>query len=188
VGGGQFINRPETVQLFGRTITFLGGADLAMQVIIWSIPIGFVNSVTQFVLIAVNQQRYLTKAFLIGVVFNVVGNLIFIPTFGYVGAAIVTIFSEFSLLFPFYYSVRRHVGVVPWFSLCAAPVAATVAMGLGILGLTNLSVNLWVAVALGWGVYLVALVATGAFRNEDMAVVWRALPVGPLKKLLPSHG
>ena len=28
---------------------------------IWSIPIGFVNSVTQYVLIAVNQQRFLTR-------------------------------------------------------------------------------------------------------------------------------
>ncbi|MCB0099645.1 MAG: flippase, partial [Caldilineaceae bacterium] len=118
VGGSEFINLPETIHVLGREITFNGGANLALQLVIWSIPIGFVNSVTQFVLIAVNQQRYLTKAFVIGVVFNTVGNLLVIPNFGYLGAAVVTILSELSLLFPFYVSVKRHVGSVPWLSLC----------------------------------------------------------------------
>lgn len=53
---------------------------MAFQVIIWSIPIGFVgDSVTQYALIAVNQQHFLTRAFVLGVVFNIVGNLIDIP-------------------------------------------------------------------------------------------------------------
>jgi O-antigen/teichoic acid export membrane protein len=98
----------------------MGGSDLALQVIIWSIPIGFVNSVTQFVLIAVNQQHFLTRAFIFGVVFNTVGNLLLIPYLRLHRRRLVTILSEFSLLFPFYYSVRRNVGTVPWLRICAA--------------------------------------------------------------------
>ncbi|NIV30321.1 MAG: flippase, partial [Anaerolineae bacterium] len=67
---------------------------IALQIIIWFLPFSFVNSVTQYVLIAIDQQRFLTRAFLIGVVFNVTANLIVIPTFSYKGAAIVTILSE----------------------------------------------------------------------------------------------
>lgn len=182
VGGAQFINRPETVHLFGRSYTFLGGADLAIQVIMWSIPIGFINSVTQFVLIAVNQQRYLTKAFVIGVVFNTVGNLLLIPRFGYLGAAFVTILSEFSLLFPFYYSVRRNVGVVPWRSICTAPLLSIALAGLAVYGMLEVGINVWGAVGLGWIAYAIALVLTGAFRHEDMAVVWRALPLKPFQR------
>ncbi len=100
VGGAQYLNVPGRVHVFGHDVPYMGGADLAFQVIIWSIPIGFVNSVTQYVLIAVNQQHYLTRAFIMGVVFNVVGNLILIPRLGYVGAALATILSEFSLLVP----------------------------------------------------------------------------------------
>ena len=54
-------------------IRILGGAAylpdsaIALQIMIWSIPIGWVNSVTQYVLISVNQQRFLTRAFVIGV-------------------------------------------------------------------------------------------------------------------------
>ncbi len=186
VGGVQYLDVPGVFHIFGRNIPYMGGADLAFQVIIWSIPIGFVNSVTQYVLIAVNQQHYLTRAFILGVVFNVVGNLILIPRLGYVGAALATILSEFSLLFPFYYSVRRHVGRVPWGRVYGPPLLATALMGLATYGLVTAGVNVWVAVALGSVVYLAGLLLTGALRGEDMATVLRALPIGPLRKLVAA--
>ncbi|MBX2998053.1 MAG: flippase [Caldilineaceae bacterium] len=185
LGGAEFLNVPDTVQLLGREISYRGGSALALQVIIWSIPIGFVNSVTQFVLIAVNQQRYLTKAFILGVVFNIVGNIIFIPRFDYIGAAVVTILSEFSLLIPFYWSVKTHVGRIPWMGLVWRPVLAMVVMGAAMLTLISLGVDVWWALLPGWGIYLLALALVGGFKGEDMAVVGRALPVGPLRRWLP---
>ncbi len=165
VGGGEFLNVPEVFHVFGREIPYMGGSQLALQVIIWSIPIGFVNSVTQFVLIAVDQQRYLTRAFLFGVLFNVVGNILLIPSFGYIGAAVVTILSEFSLLVPFYWSVRKHVGSVPWAAIIWRPLVAVGVMGLSIFGLMGVGINVWAGVILGWGVYGVVLVAVGGFAG-----------------------
>ncbi len=176
VGGAQYLNIAETARFFGREIGYVGGSDLALRVIIWSIPIGFVNSVTQYVLIAVNQQRYLTRAFLFGVIFNVVGNLLVIPALGYVGAALVTILSEFSLLFPFYWSVRRHVGPVPWVSIFARPALAVAVMGAAVAGLVRLEVNLWLATAAGVVVYAAALALVGGLRGEEMQALRRKLP------------
>ena len=178
LGGSEFLNVPSSVTLLGREISYRGGSTLALQVIIWSIPIGFVNSVTQYVLIAVNQQRYLTRAFILGVVFNVVGNLLVIPRFGYIGAAIVTILSEFSLLIPFYWSVRRHVGRVDWGDLLWRPVVALGGMAGTIYGLAGVGVSVWLGVGLGWIVYGLLFWLLGGFQGEDMAVVARALPVG----------
>ena len=185
VGGAQYLDVPGTFTIFGQTIPYMGGADLAFQVIIWSIPIGFVNSVTQYVLIAVNQQHYLTRAFILGVVFNVVGNLILIPRLGYVGAAIATILSEFSLLFPFSYGVRRYVGRVPWGRVYGPPGLAVALMGASIYALLGTGLNVWLAVGVGLLVYAAGLFVTGALKGEDMAIVLRALPVGPLRRLLP---
>jgi O-antigen/teichoic acid export membrane protein len=182
VGGAEYLDVPGTFDIFGRQIAYVGGADLAFQVIIWSIPIGFANSVTQYVLIAVNQQHYLTRAFVLGVVFNIAGNLLLIPRLGYVGAALATILSEFSLLFPFYYSVRRHVGVVPWVRIYGPPLLAVGLMGLAAYGLVAAGVNVWLAVGVGSAVYVGGLALTGALRGEDMAVVLRALPIGPLRR------
>ncbi|MEM7126320.1 MAG: oligosaccharide flippase family protein [Chloroflexota bacterium] len=187
VGGSKFLGMTETVQLYGYEFRYPSGSDLALQVIIWSIPIGFINSVTQYVLIAVNQQRYLTKAFIIGVVFNTVGNLLVIPTFGYLGAAVVTILSEFSLLFPFYYSVRRHVGTVPWLAICIPPVLSILLAGVATLTFTGWGMSAGAALLLGLPLYVGALYGTGAFRGEGMAVVWQALPLGPIRRLLGSQ-
>ena len=98
---------------------------IALQLLIGFLPFSFVNSVTQYVLIAIDQQRFLTKAFLIGVGFNVAANLVAIPLWSYKGAAVVTILSEFALLVPFYYSVRKHLGPLPWPSLVWQPAVAS---------------------------------------------------------------
>ncbi|NJM41692.1 MAG: hypothetical protein HC853_13505 [Anaerolineae bacterium] len=40
--------------------------QIALMMMIWSIPVGWINSVTNYALIAANQQRALTRAFVIG--------------------------------------------------------------------------------------------------------------------------
>jgi O-antigen/teichoic acid export membrane protein len=188
VGGAKYLNIPETMHLFGRDFHYLGGSDLALRLIIWSIPIGFINSVTQYVLIAVNQQRFLTRAFLIGVLFNLIGNLLVIPSMGYVGATLTTILSELVLLLPFYYNVRQNVGAVPWLSLFARPLLAVVVMGLVSYGLMRLGADVWSSAFLGGVAYGLTLLISGALGGEDMAIVRQALPLGPLRRWLPVGG
>jgi O-antigen/teichoic acid export membrane protein len=176
VGGPQYLDVPGEFYAFGRTIPYMGGGDLALQIIIWSIPFGFVNSVTQYALIAVKQQHYLTRAFIIGVIFNVGANLVLIPHFGYVAAAGTTVASEICLLIPFAWSVRRHVGTVPWFSISARPILATLAM-LGLtFGLVSVGINVWLSVTVGAGAYVGLLWLTGALHEGDMDALRRALP------------
>ncbi len=155
--------------------SFHGGSALALQVIIWSIPVGFVNSVTQYVLIAADQQRYLTKAFVLGVLFNLAGNLLLIPIFSFIGAAVVTILSEVCLLLLFARRVRRHVGDVAWPDLIWRPLISAVAMGIVLYGLTTIGVDVWLAILPGWAVYAAALALTGGFTDTDLRVAAGAL-------------
>jgi O-antigen/teichoic acid export membrane protein len=170
-------------------ILVLGGAEylphsrIALQLIIWFLPFSFVNSVTQYVLIAVDQQRFLTKAFLIGVTFNIVANLIFIPIFSYQGAAVVTILSELALLIPFYYAVRKHVGVLPWVSLVWQPAVASAVM-VGVMWLLR-GLSWLLLIPVGGGVYLAVLALVGGFRQPDMDLLGQLVPVARLKGRLP---
>ena len=90
---------------------YLPGAAIALRIMIWSIPIGFVNSVTQYALIAVGQQRFLTRAFVIGVAFTAAANLIFVPKYGYLAAAAILVAGRALALHPV------HMGRPP---LCRA--------------------------------------------------------------------
>jgi O-antigen/teichoic acid export membrane protein len=130
----------------------LGGAQylpegaIATQLMIWSIPIGWINSLTQYVLIALDLQRRITTAFILGVSFNVIANLIFIPEYGYRAAAITTIASEAVLLIPFALLLQRAIGRIDWLDMLWRPVAAGAGMGM--------------VLAFGWSIQpLVALVA-----------------------------
>jgi O-antigen/teichoic acid export membrane protein len=144
-----------------------------------------VNSVTQYVLIAIDQQRFLTRAFLIGVSFNIIANLIVIPIWSYKGAAVVTIFSEFALLIPFYYSIRKHLGRLPWFSLFWRPTLASVVMAAVMWLLSGLHWLLLIPV--GAFVYVVVLFLIGGFRQPDMDLLGRLLPLDRLRARLPGR-
>ena len=160
-------------------ILLLGGADylphsmIALQLLIWFLPFSFINQVTQYVLIAIDQQRFLTKAFIIGVTFNVVANLLLVPKYGYRAAAITTILSEWSLLIPFYYSVRKNLTTVPWFDVVWRPAVAAAAMG-GAMWLL-FGGNHLLMVLVGGAVYFGVLAAVGGFRQPDMSLIWSAL-------------
>ncbi len=178
-----FTARPLILLLGGQE--FVPGAILPLQLLILSITVGFMNSVTHYVLIAIGQQRFLTRAFVFGVVFNTVGNLIFIPRYGVTAAAVVTILSELSLFFPFYYAVRKYIAPVPWLEILWRQMAAGVVMA-GVYVLVS-PFSLVLAIVLGFAVYGAMLMALGAHRAQDMAAVWGALPLGRFRKLLVSE-
>ncbi len=153
------------IQILGGA-AFLPFSAWALRLLILSIPFGFVNSLTQYALIAVNQQRFLTRAFIIGVAFNIASNLILIPRYGFQAAAVTTILSEIALLIPFYVGVRRYIAPLPWVDLYWRPVVAALAMA----GVTYAlwSVNALAALAAGLAAYPVALVLVGTFRHPDL--------------------
>ena len=163
-------------------IAILGGAEylphgaIALRIMIWFLPFSFANGVTQYVLIAINQQRWITLSFLIAVVFNVGANLLLIPPFGYPAAAAITIASELVLFIPFYHCVRRNLGPLPLVSLLWRPALAVLGMGVVLWGLRG--VNLLLALVVAGAVYLAGLILLGAFTEEDRALARRLWPFG----------
>ena len=191
IGGANFLNASSPVPALAgdwcgamaalwealdcSALSFRGGAVLALQVIIWSIPVGFVNSVTQYALIAVDQQRYLTKAFILGVLFNLAGNLLLIPRFNYFGAAVVTILSEFCLLILFSQRVRGYVGAVSWLDLIWRPAISVVVMGGFLYALSTIGAGVWLTILPAWAVYVGVFAMLGGFENEELRAMGSAL-------------
>jgi len=162
------------ILIFGGS-EYLPHSAIALSLLIWYAPVGFVNSVTQYLLIAINQQRFLTRAFLIGLAFNLVANLIFIPPYGYQAAAVITILSELALFLPFYYGVRKHLSAIPWLSLAWRPALSALFMGAFLLWFKGLNFLLLIPSSLL--LYLATLVALGTFEREEIAIVRELIPL-----------
>jgi len=163
-------------------ITILGGSQylphgaIALQIMIWFLPFSFINGVTQYVLIAVDEQRWITKSFLIAAAFNILANLALIPPFGYPAAAFITILSELVLFVPFYWGVRRHVGTVPWEEVLPRPALAALAMAAALWAARP--VTFLISLPLAGVIYLGGLLLLGAITEEDRRVLRRLVPGG----------
>ena len=117
---------PLTLLLGGSR--YVPDGAIALKLMIWSIPFGWMNSLMQYVLVALGRQRLITRAFAAAVVFNIAANILFIPQFGFQAAAIATIASEVVLFLPFIYLVRGSLRQVKVVSLLWRPLAAFAVM------------------------------------------------------------
>jgi O-antigen/teichoic acid export membrane protein len=108
---------------------FLPDSANVLRVIIWFLPLSFVNGVIQYTLIAANQQRTISAAFGLAVGFNFLANLLFVPMFGYMAAAVITIATEFVLFAPLAFAMHRHIGLPGWTALLGKPTLAGLSMG-----------------------------------------------------------
>ncbi len=150
---------------------YLPDGAIATQIMIWSIPIGWINSLTQYVLIALDLQRRIMRAFTIAVSFNVITNLLLVPQFGYQAAALTTIASELILLLPFAVLLQGALGPLPWGQMLRRPLIAAALM-FGVM-------------ALLWDVQsVVALVAGGVVYTVTLLLL-RPLEAGEVQLLRP---
>ena len=189
--GIALLAEPIVAVVAGRE--YLPESAIALSILICYLPLSYANGLTQYVLIAAGRQRLLTGAFVAALVFNVAANLILIPRFGYVGAALVTVASEIVLLVPF---ARAAAKVAPGVSLlreARIPLLATLLMAPVVWWLRD-AIHPLAAIAAGAVIYprpCGAWAASTPSRSDCCVNSFRDSPFRPdqpLLSLLPRKG
>lgn len=80
-----------------------------MQIVAWVFLFYFVTSLANYILIANNDQKKIIYVNLFIAIFNLVGNLIFIPYYSFMGAAYVTLVSQIILVWMCFFLVRKMI-------------------------------------------------------------------------------
>ncbi|WP_322815006.1 flippase [Chloroflexus sp.] len=155
-----------------------------LAMLAWFLPLSFVNGLLQYVLIAIERQTAITRAFVIGAAFNLTANLIAIPLAirwgrpqdALLAAAVITILSEV-VLYMVFHPVLRREGLAPaihrlmWRPALASLLMAVV-MAPAILWLPG-----WLgsvgAILIGPVVYIAGLWMVGAIGAEELALARR---------------
>lgn len=96
--------KPIVTLLYGNAFS---ESATALQIIIWSAALMYVTMVLSSAGVAVNLQRLFMKITFLQVFFNVILNLLMIPTYSYIGASFTTVATEaFGLLFGLFFMKR----------------------------------------------------------------------------------
>jgi O-antigen/teichoic acid export membrane protein len=153
---------------------YLPHGAVALRLLVWSIVFGWTNSLANYVLIALNRQRYVVLASAARVVFAVAANLLLVPRFSYVASAWIITGGELLLYALFALDLRRELGSLAWGVVFGRPVLAGAAMGATAWALGYL--NRPLALLLGLVVYALALARMNVLTAEEK---------GQLESLLP---
>jgi O-antigen/teichoic acid export membrane protein len=168
---------------------YLPQGAVALQVMIWFLPLSFANGLTQYVLLAMDRQRWITRSFVVAAAFNVVANYLVIPghdfgwlqipAYTYMGSAAVTIASELVLMVPFRRGLRS-LDLPPLLVLLWRPALATSLMALVLSAAFEAGLPAGLALPLAAPAYLVALARLGGLTDDDRALLRRLLARLPL--------
>lgn len=155
------------------------GSDIALRILIFASLFQFINILFAFILIAVNKQYKLLYINAVCVVFNIVTNLIFIPHYGFRGAAFTSVLSELLILVATYFTARHALKFSISLKNLTKITLSALVMGAIIYALQPPTYSLmqnWnvlVLVPLGGLIYLVMLFITKTISREMLATILR---------------
>ncbi len=165
---------------------YLPHGAIILRLLVWSIIFGWINSLTNYVLIALERQRYVVWASAARVIFAVAANLVFVPRFGQgstppVPSAWIIIGGELLLNLLFAVDLRRHLGTVAWGEIIGRPAMAGVAMGATAWLTSTYSRPL--ALLSSLVIYVLSLILLRALSAEERERLASLLPM-PLRRAM----
>jgi O-antigen/teichoic acid export membrane protein len=151
---------------FAQSITIL-------QVLIWVVPFIFLNAMFGTVMGATNRQWLGMKVSLLCTISNVVMNIILIPRYSYIGAAIAFIVSGLVAFILYFYFLSKLVSKIPAHKLIIKPVIASGVMALFLIFFGGINLILLIPVAAI--IYFAILLLLKAFSKDDFSIFKQAV-------------
>jgi O-antigen/teichoic acid export membrane protein len=139
---------------------------IALQILAWDVLLIFSYGPLGGLLVSMDRQNEMTIFVGITALVNVILNLILIPPFSYVGAAIATIITETILFGMYVYFVSKHFYALPFRKIVIKPIVAALGMGL-FLHFCG-SINLILLVSLAATLYFIILYLIGGLSKDDI--------------------
>ena len=164
---------------------FLPHGAVALRLMVWSILFGWFNSLTNYVLIALNRQRYVFLASGARVAFTVAANLLLAGRYSYVASAGILIAGEALLAVLFAADLTRQVGTVDWWQTLGR--LALAGLGAGAVAAAAAFWSPLLALASALVAYPLLVVGLGAFTLSEREMLGSLLPA-PLRRLRTAEG
>ncbi len=118
--GGFIVAGPLVELLFGAA--YAPSAPL-FAILIWVLPLMFLSEFLGYVVVIAGREALVARSIIVSSSLNVVANLLFIPMFGVVAAATVTVATEAVLVLQYIWLTRDLLGRMQWSALLRSALA-----------------------------------------------------------------
>jgi len=140
------------------------GSVVVLKYLIFAVLIIFLGTIMGNFVVAANLQKKLVWVYLFSVFFNIIGNLILIPRYSYIGSSVATIATEFLVCSCAYIIVYKNLGLVPRLGILFKTLIAGSIMGLILYHFNG--INLFLLIIIGSAMYFVVLYLIGGIKKE----------------------
>lgn len=137
-----------------------------LRILVWFIIFEFMSYLLYITLASINKQRINTISTCICASLNVILNLLLIPQFSLMGAAIVKIITYAFLFLMNFYFISKYLYRVSLFKTLYKPIIAGMAMGIILLFLKDMA--LLISVPVSGLFYIVFLYIINGFSKEEL--------------------
>ena len=165
----------EPIISFLASDEFLPAAK-TLRILSFALVLIWVNNMLNHALMAIGRQVMVLWVDIAGLTVNVGLNLILIPRFGFNGAAVSTVVTEFTLFLAVLFMVTKNLGYLPSFGAAAKLAPVALAAGAAALLLTPDMIPLQAAVLAS--VFGAGIVITRVITIDDIRVLLRDAPAG----------
>jgi len=142
----------------------------ALQIVIWVVPLMFASEFLGYVVLVGGQEGRAARAITISSGLNVAFNLVLVPRFGFLGAAVMTVVTEAVLVGQYLWILRSTMRQINWANTLVRPLVAALLMGVVVLALRP-HLPFLANVALGAGAYGAFLLALGVVGKDEVHFV-----------------
>ena len=167
-----------TLVLSDKIIMFIYGAEYVntipiLKLIIWALPAIFLSYILGTSIASINKQHETIKATFLCLLFSTIGNYVLINLFSGIGAAMITVLNEISMVVFYMYIMHKYGYKVPLKEILVKPFIASVIMGIVIY---FLNYELFTSVLIGMIVYFISIFAIKTFDDDDLSILKQLLP------------
>jgi O-antigen/teichoic acid export membrane protein len=169
--GGIFLAKELIILIFGSV--YVPGV-VAFRVILVFFLVASINSVLTAILYNHNLEKFVLKYRIIATITNILLNLIIIPIFGIIGAALTTVFSEYIILIGSYIKLSKSVIRINILKILKVPLISSIIMLVAIYIFKNIfhiviftnSLNVLIFIVIGAIFYFISLFLLGGIKKE----------------------
>ena len=174
-----------TTVLSDKIILFIYGSAYVntipiLELIIWALPAIFLSYILGTSIASINKQHETVKATFICLLFSTFGNYILIQLFNGIGAAMITVLNEVSMVIFYMYIMHKYGYSVPLREILIKPFIASLLMGVVIY---FINLELFISVVIGMIVYFMCILIIRTFDKDDMDIIKELLPDKIVDKL-----